>query len=88
MRLCHVILMSVGIEVLEMACVWMLLGRSLLFCESDILAIVLKALNSEGSAGGNGTMLIVMSLHIAMLWLSVISLVFILYHWWSSKVTV
>ena len=80
--------MSVGVEVLKMACVWMLLGRSLLFCENDSLAIVSKTVNSNGLAGGNGTMLIVMLLHIAMLWLSVISLVFILYHWWFSEVTV
>ena len=71
-----------------MACVWILLDRSLWFCESDSLTIVSKVLNSDASAGGNGTMLIVLSLQIAMLWLSVIWLVFILYHWWVSGVIV
>ena len=49
--------------------------------------IVSKALNSDGSDGGSRTMLIVLSLQIAMVWLSVISLVFTLYHWWVSGFT-
>ena len=64
-----------------MPCVWMLLGMSLLFSENDSLAIVSKTLNSHSSDGDNRTMFIVISLHIAMLCLSVIPLMFILYRW-------
>ena len=75
-------------QVFEVVCVLVSLGRSLWFCKIDSLAIVSKALNPGGSAGVNGTILIVLSLQIAMMWLSVILLVFILYHWWVSGVTV
>ena len=52
--------------------------------ESVSLTIVSKVLDSDVSAVGNGTVLIVGSLQSAMLWLSVISLVFNLYHCWVS----
>ena len=50
-------------------------------CPFDFVRVIVsqlfqRYLNSEGPAGGNRTMLISVSLQIAMLWLSVISLVF------------
>ena len=71
-----------------MACLWVFLGRSLWFSESDSVATISKMLDSDGAMGGNETMLIVMSLQIAMLWLLVILLVLILYHWCVSGVIV
>ena len=58
-----------------------LLKCSFCICENVSLAIVLNALIYKGSAGGNGTLWNVGSLQCAILWLSVISLALILYHW-------
>ena len=54
-------LLLVMIGVFEVASAWVSLGRSLWFCECDSPTIVSKALNSGGSAGGNVTIIIVMS---------------------------
>ena len=59
---------------------WVLLKCSFCIFENVSLAIVLNALISEGLACSNGTMLTVGSLQSAILWLSVISLVLILYY--------
>ena len=73
----------VRIQILEMASIWILLGRVPLVLWALIVSqLFQRHLTSDGSAGGNRTMIIVVSLQIPMLRLSVISLsMFILYHW-------
>ena len=66
------------VELLLIDCVWVSLGWSLWVYESVSLAVVSTVLTSEDSAGGNDTMLTVGLIQSAILWLSVISLEFIL----------
>ena len=75
-------------EVLGMAYISLILGRSIWLCASVSLTIGPKVLHSDGSAVVNRTIWIVGQLQSVMLWSSVISLMFILYHWWVSGVTV
>ena len=63
-----------------------LLGWFLWVYGSVSLAIILAALTSKGPADGDGTMWTVGSFQSAIIWLSVISLELILYHWCVSGV--
>ena len=76
------------VELLHIGCVQVLLKCSFCICENVGLEIVSNASISEGSAGGDGTMWRVGSLQSANLWLSVISVVLILYRWCVSDVMV
>ena len=77
-----------GLLEIVCVCVCVLVSWSIWFCVGDNLTIVPKALNSEGSASGNGTMLTELSLQIAKVQLFKILLVLSLYHWCVSGFTV
>ena len=74
------------VEVLYMGCVQVLFICTLWVCKNVILATVLNALTSAGSAGDIGTMGIAGSLQSVSLQFSSISLALILYHWCVSGV--